>query len=307
MAASFFMVVLVLLPIKSFGGFGIITPDSNTAQNTNTNVAPTSGSNSQTTNSATQRQTTLTVEEKNEAKQLKDNIKRRFGISMFTKENGTWTPTELKTTQKVLETLPTDFVAATKVISQTHENIDPRVRGYAQVIYDNPVTLSANSPKTTVVNIPARATQITDSGVQASNLKGTTVHEMAHNYSFKHPETLKAFAKLFWPDGKSPVSSPVSDYGKTTVSEDYAEAVREYYELGKYMKSSSPERYEFVKKYVMGGQEYMPNGKPVSDSSDTKGQSLKMKTDQSDSVNQPTTSDQQPAKTKVTPKTYMGY
>ena len=84
---------------------------------------------------------------------------------------------------------------------------------------------------------------------------GTTVHEMTHAFQNKHPDIERRWGDQFW-NGNSPKSSSISDYGNTNVAEDMAESVREYWQRGAAMKSSHPDRYEFVKQFVMGGKEY---------------------------------------------------
>jgi hypothetical protein len=88
-----------------------------------------------------------------------------------------------------------------------------------------------------------------------SDFAGTTVHEMTHAFQNKNLAIERQWETQFW-NGNSPKSSSVSDYGNTNASEDMAESVREYWQNGAAMKSSQPERYQFVKQFVMGGKEY---------------------------------------------------
>jgi Mlc titration factor MtfA (ptsG expression regulator) len=88
------------------------------------------------------------------------------------------------------------------------------------------------------------------------------VHEMAHCFHFAQSGVFSKWQSQFWggrngySGSGSQVSSSVSSYGNSNSMEDFAESVRAYYMSGASMKRTHPDRYEFVKKYVMAGVEY---------------------------------------------------
>jgi len=94
----------------------------------------------------------------------------------------------------------------------------------------------------------------------------TLVHEMTHCFQNKYPEKLAEWKSKFWPDGKITGDCPTA-YGKTLYYEDMAESVACYWLGGKiengyfvtaFGTKMDLERYNYIKEFVMSGQEYEP-------------------------------------------------
>lgn len=93
----------------------------------------------------------------------------------------------------------------------------------------------------------------------------TIFHEMAHNVSDKlsnmdeSPGWLRLSGWVKKGEDWTASSSAclVSDYGKTNPYEDFAESLSSFRYNGKDMKAKCPEKYEFIKKNVFKGIEYI--------------------------------------------------
>lgn len=115
---------------------------------------------------------------------------------------------------------------------------------------------------------------ITDWGVRPIKFEETLVHEMAHCWMFskENAKAKEAYCNIFWPGNKPPNAKkeqPTSVYGHTNVFEDFAEAVRYYWQDGAKMRSTHPKRWAFLNKYVFKGVSYLNKQKIASADSTT--------------------------------------
>lgn len=96
---------------------------------------------------------------------------------------------------------------------------------------------------------------LTNTSVRPRTFEKTIIHEMAHCWAFdpKNKAVYDKFKAQFWSaDQRSYLSYPVSSYGRTNYHEDFAEAVRYYWENGAEMRAKYPERFEFIRVNVFG-------------------------------------------------------
>ncbi len=97
--------------------------------------------------------------------------------------------------------------------------------------------------------------------MRSTKFEETLVHEMAHCWMFDK-ENLKikeAYCQTFWPDNKQPVAGkepPTSRYGHSNVFEDFAEAVRYYWQDCQKMRRTHPQRWKFLNKYIFKDVSY---------------------------------------------------
>lgn len=174
------------------------------------------------------------------AQSLIKALKEKFNITV---ENGSsqWSLSQLKQTYELLTKLPPSFTANTKMIQRiASTSLGANVGGY----------VSSGAPRV----------YLTNHGT--SSMTFVLVHEMAHCFHFAQSGVFSKWQSQFWggrngySGSGSQVSSSVSSYGNSNSMEDFAESVRAYYMSGASMKRTHPDRYEFVKKYVMAGVEY---------------------------------------------------
>lgn len=111
------------------------------------------------------------------------------------------------------------------------------------------------------VSMPQKTVNLAPSGISPYVL----VHEMAHTWQGGNQDALNEWSAKFWgssarnvrtgshPQGKKSVSS----YGNTNPWEDMAESVAHYVSDGARMKSTHPDRYEFVQQKIFSGTEYL--------------------------------------------------
>lgn len=156
---------------------------------------------------------------------------------------GRWDSEQLFYLIKLLEVLPAHFSKTTKKFKRVPNFGGNRgVMGY----------VFAGQPDV----------HITDWGVRPIKFEETLVHEMAHCWMFAK-ENLKlkeAWCNSFWPGNKQPDAAkeqPTSVYGHTNVFEDFAEAARCYWQDGAKMRSTHPQRWSFLNKYVFKGVSYL--------------------------------------------------
>jgi len=176
----------------------------------------------------------------NNAQSLITALKEKFNITI---ENVTsqWSLSQLQQTYQTLTKLPPSFIAQTNMIQRiSTTNLGPNVGGY----------VSSGAPRV----------YVTDHGTRSMTF--VLVHEMAHCFHFAKRDVFAQWESQFW-GGRSgysgrgtQVSPSVSSYGNGNSMEDFAESVRAYYMSGPSMKRTHPDRYEFIKKYVMAGVEY---------------------------------------------------
>lgn len=169
---------------------------------------------------------------------LKGSIKSKFGIDAADGDGAAWNDPQYDRAYKVLANLPSAFRRCTKTIVRDKYFRSSSVLGYVRM------------------GIPT--VHLLNSCCKENTFQGTLVHEMTHCFQAANPKINTMWAKLFWPNGRAgkPKSSSVSSYGNTQPIEDFAESVRVYFQSGSAMKSRYPDRYDFIKRYVMSGREY---------------------------------------------------
>jgi len=154
-----------------------------------------------------------------------------------------------------LRYLPVSFVSPTKRIKRVPEFLGMKsVLGY----------VFSGLPTVHICNY----------GVRPVKFEETIVHEMAHVWMFDAANTAAKndYIRKFWPNARRP-SPPqelgTSSYGSTSVYEDFAEAVRYYWQDCPKMKLTHPERWAFINKYVFKGKSYPAKMKIASTNSKT--------------------------------------
>ncbi|MBF0408665.1 MAG: hypothetical protein HQM10_15055 [Candidatus Riflebacteria bacterium] len=169
---------------------------------------------------------------------IKARIRAKFGIDCKDGDGAAWTEKQLLAAEKVYETLPNIFLRCTKTAQRDSVFMSPNVLGYVKM------------------GIPT--VHLMNSCVREKTFEATLVHEMVHCFQSSNMHVANAWQKQFWPNGQAggPVSSSVSSYGNSQPLEDMAESVRSFWQDGKSMKSRYPDRYDFIKNYVMSGREY---------------------------------------------------
>jgi|GEM_PF-2561449 len=187
-----------------------------------------------------------------------NNLKKRFGIEILggiSGDGGLWNSEQLRLTQQCLQTLPASFISSTKQIARVHDYMGRKsVLGY---VY-------AGVPKV----------HICDYGVRPVKFEETIVHEMAHVWMFDRANAAvkKAFVDKFWPNMRrpsGPYEGSTSSYGGTSAYEDFAEAVRYYWQNCPKMKQTHPQRWAFINRYVFKGKVYPEAMKVASTGSTT--------------------------------------
>ncbi len=169
---------------------------------------------------------------------LKNFMEKQFGITAVDGDGATWSQRQLEEANKVLATLPASFRSCTTKIQRDKMYQSSSVLGYVRM------------------GIPT--VHLMDSSCKQGTFQGTLVHEMTHCFQSSHPDITQLWKKTFWPVGGliGPWPPSVSSYGNSSYLEDMAESVRAYWQDGPNMKAKQPKRYEFIKKYVMGGREF---------------------------------------------------
>jgi hypothetical protein len=166
-------------------------------------------------------------------------IQAAFGIEASS-DTASWEASELHMAGQVLKTLPPYFRQATTGIIRVKAGRSSGVAGYVEM------------------NV-APIVHITDVGAYYKVFSGYLVHEMTHCFQMSHKDILNKWEDRFWDSflfWSDPNTPSVSDYGNTNPKEDMAESMRKYWEDGPYLKRNYPDRYEFLKTYVMNGVEY---------------------------------------------------
>jgi len=156
--------------------------------------------------------------------------------------SGLWSLEQLEHLYTCLRTLPMSFVRSTKQFRRVVDYAGRKtVLGY----------VFAGIPRVYICNY----------GVRPIRFEETIVHEMAHTWMFDkvNAKAKSDFEKTFWPGNKRPVAGteqPTSVYGGTNVFEDFAEAVREFWQNCVTMRKTHPKRWEFIRTRVFGGQSW---------------------------------------------------
>lgn len=166
---------------------------------------------------------------------LKSQMKANYGITAQDGDGAAWNEKQVTAASAVLARLPARFRGCTKTITRDRIFQSASVLGYVRL------------------GIPT--VHIMNSACTEGTFQGTIVHEMTHCFQSANPSVNTAWSQKFWPNGRAGGARPasVSSYGNTQPIEDFAESVRVYFQSGASMKASQPERYDFIKKYVMGG------------------------------------------------------
>ncbi len=156
--------------------------------------------------------------------------------------SGLWSLEQLQHLYTCLRTLPMSFVRSTKQFRRVVDFAGRKtVLGY---VY-------AGIPRVYICNY----------GVRPVKFEETIVHEMAHTWMFDkvNAKAKAEFEKTFWPGNKRPAAGteqPTSVYGGTNVFEDFAEAVRVFWQNCVTMRKTHPKRWEFIRTRVFGGQSW---------------------------------------------------
>lgn len=171
---------------------------------------------------------------------LKKFMKSNFGINAINGTGAVWTARQLEEANKVLATLPAAFRNSTRNLQR-------------DASYQN------NSSVLGYVKIGVPTVHITNAACRDNTFQGTIVHEMTHCFQARYPEIAKKWEKTFWPLGRflGPWPRSVTSYGNSQPLEDMAESVRIYWQEGARMKKEQPKRYDFIRKYIMSGKEFI--------------------------------------------------
>ncbi len=170
---------------------------------------------------------------------LVSELKAKFGISP---RNGSarWNESQLRSAFRVLSSLPEAFRKCTKYIQR--DGGQGGILGW--VMLGNPTV------------------HIESAAVSPGTFQGTLVHEMVHCFQAENNNILRMFQRTFWPNGRMSGRS-VSRYGCTQMIEDMAECGRAYWAKGALMKKYYPGRYEFMRRYVFKGVEFLDPANPT--------------------------------------------
>lgn len=165
-------------------------------------------------------------------------IQVAFGIELD--QFKTWSVTQLFMLYQTLYSLPRTFVQYTKqLFRQAVAFGNKNILGY--MYWSRPYRV-----------------YICDSAFNYGQFAGTVVHEMSHIFD-ANTAIQKQWQSQFYKLSSGRyvyTSSPPTGYGCTSIKEDIAESVRCYWADGESMKKRCPERYEFIRQYVMSGAEY---------------------------------------------------
>ena len=151
-----------------------------------------------------------------------------------------WRTSELDNAIGIITQLPVLFRSCTKGLRRIKAGRNYGVAGFVEM------------------NV-APVVFITDAGADYRGISGWVVHEMTHCFQMAHPEILETWENRFWAGFaffSAPKTPSVTDYGNTNSKDDMAESVRKYVALGKGMKESFPDRYEFIRINIMAGIEF---------------------------------------------------
>jgi hypothetical protein len=208
--------------------------------------------------------------------QLKASLRAKYGVSALNGQGATWSKNQLIACDEAFASLPEYFRSCTDAIYR-----------------DGPPPSFAPAGTSGYVIVPQRKIHMLDASVTASqwlynslisrygrkptnaelmanlkyNFQRTIVYEMTHCFQNTHPDITRAWQNTFWPGGRLTGNCPTS-YGRTQPVEDMAESVATYWVGGKieggYFKAKNGNvmdlnRYNFIKKYIMDGKDYLTN------------------------------------------------
>ncbi len=151
-----------------------------------------------------------------------------------------WRASELYNAIEIIAELPVPFRSCTKGLRRIKAGRNAEVAGFVEM------------------NV-APVVFLTNAGADYRGISGWLVHEMTHCFQMTHPDTIEAWEDNFWSGFaffSAPKTPSVTDYGNTSAKDDMAESVRKYVTLGKLMKESFPDRYEFIRVNIMAGIEF---------------------------------------------------
>jgi outer membrane biosynthesis protein TonB len=196
-------------------------------------------------------------------------IKDTYGIDCSDGDRATWSINQIKAADEAFESLPPFFRDATQVVYRdgpAPSFAPPTVLGYVIVPQRKVHMMDLSTKMTTglynsLVNAYGRApTEEEQMAALKRNFQGTLVHEMTHTFQNTYPQIAQRWYNTF--DHRT---SPTG-YGATQPAEDMAESVRVYWQGGRIQNgrfvsnggtTMDLERYEFIKNYIMDGEEYL--------------------------------------------------
>ncbi len=165
-------------------------------------------------------------------------ITAAFGIELD--QFKMWSVTQLFALYQTLYSLPRAFVQYTKQLFRQAVAFGNRnILGY--MYWSRPYRI-----------------YICNSAFSYGQFAGTVVHEMAHIFD-ANADVQTRWKQQFYKLSSGRyvfTSAPPTSYGCTNIKEDIAESVRYYWSDGAAMKKQCPERYEFIRQYIMQGAEY---------------------------------------------------
>jgi len=207
--------------------------------------------------------------------ELKTKLQDKYNVIASDGDGSKWSEFQLEATNTALNSLPTKFRQATEQIyrdKSAPEGAPAGAQAYVKFgekkihMLDACTQLSQakfDSMKQQLGRDPTIEEQQNEVKIQ---FQYTLVHEMTHCFQNKYPEKLTEWKAKFWPDGKITGDCPTA-YGKTLFYEDMAESVACYWLGGRiegnsfitaYGTKMDLERYNFIKEFVMSGQEFAP-------------------------------------------------
>lgn len=213
-----------------------VTPETSSTSTTGVTIPSPSSENVTTGSPSSSPADQVGADASASVQQLKEEMRSRHGINAVD-DTSRWTSEHLAATNRVLDTLPESFKRHTQNIRRRN------------MISNHPNVLGA-----VVMGVPT--VHVADSAFRSRSLyEGTLIHEMTHTFQANNRDITDLWNRQFW-SGNRPRSASVSAYGNSNALEDMAESVREYWQNGSNMKRTHPDRYEFIRRYVMDGEEY---------------------------------------------------
>ena len=202
-------------------------------------------------------------------------IKDKYGINAADGQNQTWSENQLRAADEALASLPSFFRKCTDTVYRDGPPYDPRIPPSAAAYVIVPqhkvhmLDLSAQMTQGAYNSLVAAYGRAPTTEEQMAylkhNFKRTLVHEMTHCFQNTYPQVMQTWSQKFWPGGRLVGQCPTG-YGRTQPVEDMAESVATYWTGGSirngvFVSRSGTtmdlERYNFIKKYIMDGKEYL--------------------------------------------------
>lgn len=239
-----------------------------TATSTSTSTA-TATATSTSTSTAT---STGTAESKDA---LRAAVKAKYNIDLTDGSGATWSENQLKAADEAFGELPSFFRKCTDLVYRDGPPYASFIPSSAAAYVIVPqrkihmlnlsVSMTQSAYNSMVAAYGRAPTQAEQMAYLKHNFKRTLVHEMTHCFQNTYPQVYQTWASKFWPGGRLAGSCPTG-YGRTQPAEDMAESVATYYtggtiRNGMFISRSGAqmdlERYNFIKKYIMDGKEYL--------------------------------------------------